>query len=273
MANLKNHPGFWLRDDAAKAYDAMEAKYGKQTLNSAGRTEGEQQNLINRWDQGGPSNRPPYLYQPARPANTSPHVANGGIAVDMAAGKSIQDKMAEFGFVWFGPSDPVHYNFRGWNGSTPNTPNARGGYQDGSAELRRFQQKLITMGHDLGPTGADAIYGPRTKAATEHEQEWSAKNGYAGVAVDGIPGPQTEAYLDWWLAKKNPRPDRPSPKNSSQLTYADIQSALVRKGYNIAVDNVWGPKSSNALADFQGKNGLKVDRLVGPATWDKLNTW
>ncbi|AXQ52887.1 lysin A [Microbacterium phage Neferthena] len=269
MGALKNHPGMWLRDDAAAAFNAMEDKYGVIVVNSAGRTKAEQQTLINRWHQGGAQNRPPYLYRPAEPADTSPHVIDGGIAVDIRDYNTHKAKMEEFGFSWFGTSDPVHFNFRG----RPNTGGgSRPGYQDGSAELRRFQEKLIKMGHDLGATGADAVYGPRTKAATLHEQGMAERNGYPGgnVADDGWPGPQTEAYLDWWLGGR-PGISRPSPKSAGELTYADIQSALVRHGYNIAVDNVWGPKSSNALADFQAKNGLKVDRLVGPLTWDKLN--
>jgi peptidoglycan hydrolase-like protein with peptidoglycan-binding domain len=268
MADLKNHPGLWLRDDAAQAINDLEDKYGVIKINSAGRTEGTQQGLINRWHQGGAANRPPYLYRPAEPANTSPHVIDGGIAVDVYNYESDRAKLNEFGFAWFGAGDPVHYNFRG----RPNTGGgaARPGYQDNSAELRRFQGKLIQMGHDLGPTGADAIYGPRTKKATLWEQGMAEKNGYPGgnVTDDGWPGAQTEAYLDWWLVGRH---QRPSSKSASEINYADIQSALKRHGYNIDVDGVWGPKSSNALADFQSKNGLKVDRMVGPLTWDKLN--
>ncbi|MFG6445567.1 peptidoglycan-binding protein [Microbacterium sp. P07] len=44
-----------------------------------------------------------------------------------------------------------------------------------------------------------------------------------------------------------------------------------RAGCNLKVDNGWGRKSSDALADFQGRNGLKVDRRVGDLTWAKLN--
>lgn len=267
MARLKNHPNFWLRDDAAAAFDAYEDKYGVRTVNSAGRTEAEQQGLINRWDKGGAANRPPYLYAPARPARASNHVKDGGIALDIADWRTFKEHSAEFGFHWFGNSDVVHFDFRGWNGAK------RGGYQDGSNELRIFQEKLIRMGHDLGPTGADSVLGAKTKAATLFEQQMAEKNGYPGgnVADDGIPGPQINGYLDWWLVGRHQGGGRPSSKSAGEVNYADIQTALNRHGYNLKVDNIWGPKSSNALADFQAKNGLKVDRLVGPLTWDKLN--
>ena len=43
MANLKHHPGMWMRDDAAAALNAYEDKYGVIQLSRAGATRGEQQ--------------------------------------------------------------------------------------------------------------------------------------------------------------------------------------------------------------------------------------
>ncbi|QDP44077.1 lysin A [Microbacterium phage McGalleon] len=268
---LKNHPGMWLREDAADAINALEDKYGPIVINRAGVTEAQQQEVIDRWDKGGTYNRPPYLFPPARPAKSSNHVKDGGIAVDVYNYTSDRAKLNEFGFEWYGPSDYVHYTFKGRPGSSSQ---GRPGYQDGSAELKSFQEKLIRMGHNLGPAGADGILGDYTANATKHEQKMAPLNGYKKLAVDGIPGPETNGYLDWWLAG---RPGfgggRPSSKSAGELTYLDIQQALNRKGYGLAEDGIWGKKSSNALADFQAKNGLRVDRLVGPLTWDKLNTF
>ena len=72
--DLINHPGYWLEAGAADSLARLERDHGVININSAGRTEGGQQGLINRWDAGGWQNRPPYLYEPARPARTSPHV-------------------------------------------------------------------------------------------------------------------------------------------------------------------------------------------------------
>ena len=91
-------------------------------------------------------------------------------------------------------------------------------------------------------------------------------------AVDGIWGPNTQkAHQKFYDSVQAQSSGRPSNKTAGQLTYADIQTALNRHGYGLVVDGIWGPKSSNALADFQRRNGLTVDRLVGPLTWDKLN--
>lgn len=260
---LANHPGFWLRDDAALAFNAWEAKHGKRKVNSAGRTEGQQQHLINRWHTGGPSNRPPYLYKPAEPASTSPHVIDGGIAVDLADWQEAKKTAQEFGFWWYGSGDVVHFNFRGWNG------NAAGGEIQFNP-LVQLEQVFLNAAR--GETlDTDGKKGPKTIAAYKRYQEFLRNYGYTG-AIDGTWGAGTQAahakYYAEWDAQRNAGR---SNKSAGELTYSDIQTALNRHGYNLVVDGIWGPKSSAALADFQRRNNLTVDRIVGPNTWAKLN--
>lgn len=111
MARLKNHPEHWLRDDAAAQFDLLEDHHGIFTVNSAGRTEAEQQALIDRWDRGGTANRPPYLYEPARPASSSNHVANGGIAVDTPDISRMLNAGQPYGFYRPYTWDEVHFEF------------------------------------------------------------------------------------------------------------------------------------------------------------------
>jgi peptidoglycan hydrolase-like protein with peptidoglycan-binding domain len=49
-----------------------------------------------------------------------------------------------------------------------------------------------------------------------------------------------------------------------------IQTALVAHGYKVATDGAFGPQTSQAVKDFQKKNGLTQDGVVGPVTWAKL---
>lgn len=111
MATLRNHPGHWLRDDAATQFDLLEADHGVISVNSAGRTEAEQNELIRRWDMGGAANRPPYLFEPARPALASNHVANGGIAVDTAHITHMLTYGEPYGFYRPYDWDVVHFEF------------------------------------------------------------------------------------------------------------------------------------------------------------------
>ena len=249
--SLTNHPGMWLRDDAADAINALEAKYGPIVINSAGRSVADQQKLIDAYDAGDPN-----VYMPMRPPEASTHVQ--GIAVDVYNYTDDRAKLIEFGYEWFGPDDKVHYTFVGGGSSAVADQNV--------ANEQSFLN--AARGENLA---VDGIQGSATTAAFKRYQQFLRSYGYTGD-IDGIWGGGTQTahakYYAEWDAQRNASK---STKSAGELSYADIQTALNRHGYNLAVDNVWGPKSSAALADFQAKNGLVVDRIIGPATWAKLN--
>lgn len=229
MATLRNHPGYWLRDDAAAEFNQAEADNGVFVVNSAGRTVAEQQNLINKWNQGGTYNRPPYLYKPAMPATASNHVANGGVAVDIGDWRRFAQVCERYGFDHSFPTatlststtsvveqvpaadrstrrqgPAVAHRSVGYNlgpvrsrwsqgvptrsrlssstrpsfvrSVTPATSMATGsGYEgcaqrlltslnNANAELKAQQQWLISRNYNLGPKGADGVWGPSTES-------------------------------------------------------------------------------------------------------------
>lgn len=49
-----------------------------------------------------------------------------------------------------------------------------------------------------------------------------------------------------------------------------LQTALNRAGCNLTVDGSFGDLTHSAVKWFQAKNGLSVDGVAGPLTWDKL---
>jgi peptidoglycan hydrolase-like protein with peptidoglycan-binding domain len=49
-----------------------------------------------------------------------------------------------------------------------------------------------------------------------------------------------------------------------------LQNLLRNKGYNIAADGIFGPKTEAAVRKFQQSKGLAVDGIVGPQTWGAL---
>lgn len=51
---------------------------------------------------------------------------------------------------------------------------------------------------------------------------------------------------------------------------AAIQAALCDAGCSLDIDGEFGPKTENALREFQRKNNLEVDGVAGPATYAKL---
>ncbi len=50
-----------------------------------------------------------------------------------------------------------------------------------------------------------------------------------------------------------------------------LQKSLNQKGYSLDVDGNFGSKTQAAVKDYQKKNGLSVDGIVGNLTWGSLN--
>lgn len=50
-----------------------------------------------------------------------------------------------------------------------------------------------------------------------------------------------------------------------------LQNALTRFGFPVYADGVFGPVTEEAVMAYQRKQGLKVDGIVGAATWSALN--
>lgn len=51
---------------------------------------------------------------------------------------------------------------------------------------------------------------------------------------------------------------------------ARVQEALKKAGFSITVDGVFGPHTYEVVKQFQDKNGLMVDGVVGPMVWDAI---
>ena len=50
----------------------------------------------------------------------------------------------------------------------------------------------------------------------------------------------------------------------------ELQKLLNQNGYNLSTDGIYGAKTQAAVKDYQSKNGLAVDGIVGNNTWGAL---
>lgn len=57
---------------------------------------------------------------------------------------------------------------------------------------------------------------------------------------------------------------------SQGVQVKELQKLLNQHGYNLAVDGIFGSKTNSAVRDFQQKNKLDVDGIVGLNTWSSL---
>jgi peptidoglycan hydrolase-like protein with peptidoglycan-binding domain len=256
MKYLANHPSYWLDDAAADALNAYEAQYGVLDITDAGRTVQEQQDLIDRWYQGGTYNRPPYLYQPYMPAASGPHV--GGHAVDTTDYNRFAQHCGDFGWQHNLPnSDPVHFIYVGGGSS--------GGGKVGNITSRPtsdVQQALVNAGIGIGSSGVDGIYGKDTTAAVAEFQKQK------GLDIDGVYGPATDAALF---------PAAPPAPPTGGGGWAGIQQMLkALYGYTGAIDNDPGQGTWAAMQRFLKANwGYTgpVDGDPGENTYKAMQRW
>ena len=61
-------------------------------------------------------------------------------------------------------------------------------------------------------------------------------------------------------------------KGSSGEEVKELQTILNNRGYSLDVDGVFGSKTQAAVRDYQQKNNLSVDGVVGKNTWNSLNS-
>ena len=105
----------------------------------------------------------------------------------------------------------------------------------------------------------DNIYGNETKKAlvkglqTELNKQFGSK-----LAVDGIFG--TNTYNACINVRKGAE---------GNITYL-IQAMLICHSFDIDADGIFGPATESAVREFQSRNGLSVDGIVGKNTFNKL---
>lgn len=160
--------------------------------------------------------------------------------------------------------------------------------------VRVLQEKLIQLGYDVGPDGADGDFGNNTEKAV---REFQVDN---SLEVDGIVGNESWAKLNSLTEKQTPKeesksdskpeveedpyaeePTVPKARLSLPLLKEDTedsfgpyvklaQAALVCWGYSIIVHGIFGPEMTAKIKDFQEKKGLIADGEIGPDTWKAL---
>jgi len=261
MATLKNHPGFELRDDAAEAFDKAEADHGNFIVNSAKRTVAYQQGLIDRYAKGGKYNRPPYLYRPANPPESSDHVKNGGIATDLTDWRRFAAVAEDYGFIHPYPDgDPVHFEYVG--GKKP---------KRSKTTLAR-QEFLNSIGFTLVE---DGIEGDLTHAAYKEYQTVLKGKGWYSGKIDGIWGKGTEAGHKKDVASRKPTPPKPKPSNPFGISDArGLQKISRLYGGHTAIDNDWGAKSADGFTQFLRRNyGYHGNDTLGPVMWTAIARW
>lgn len=115
-----------------------------------------------------------------------------------------------------------------------------------------FSIQYMLQGHGYSLT-ADGSYGPQTASTVASFQ--SAH----GLSADGVVGPQTWPVLIITTSQ-----------GSSGPAVVALQRQLNAHGASLTVDGSFGPATASAVRNFQSSQGLSVDGIAGPQTWQAL---
>jgi peptidoglycan hydrolase-like protein with peptidoglycan-binding domain len=99
--------------------------------------------------------------------------------------------------------------------------------------ITQLQQRLIDLGYDLGPMGADGIYGQRTASAIRAYQEAN------GLTVDGDAGPETINHIlsnDSQSSSASDDDDSVDPDMSDQEAYDEFVRLLQEREFSRALE-------------------------------------
>ena len=165
-------------------------------------------------------------------------------------------------------------------------------------DVRDIQNKLIKLGYDVGPDGADGDFGGNTyKAVVAFQTEHGLS------PIDGEVGPDTRGVIDKELSEKFPKPsdqsvqpnqpsviigeEKPSNPSDDKIPYEKFrirelklgmegydvklaQAALQCWGYSIITTGIFGKEMDEKVRDFQKVKGCFVDGEIGKETWREL---
>ena len=130
----------------------------------------------------------------------------------------------------------------------------------GDKVIRNIQQTLNSR-YNAGLT-VDGVFGPLSRRALIRAYQIELNQMFnAGLATDGIWGPATRAAS---------RQVRLGDRND--LVWI-LQSALYGNGYPVNPDSIFGPQTEAQVRSFQHANGLPVDGVAGPDTFERLFQW
>ena len=137
--------------------------------------------------------------------------------------------------------------------------------------LRRGSRgtQVAQLQRQLG-VSPDGMFGPRTAAAV---RDYQRRN---NLRVDGIVGAQTRSRLLGAL------PQGPTLRLSTTPPTLSLAQSLLRQGsrgtqvaqlqrqLGVSPDGMFGPRTAAAVRDYQRRNNLRVDGIVGAQTRSRL---
>jgi peptidoglycan hydrolase-like protein with peptidoglycan-binding domain len=132
--------------------------------------------------------------------------------------------------------------------------------------VKRLQEDLNKLGYDCSTP--DGIIGPKTVASiTKFQKDHK-------MEADGMAGPITRNAIAKAIEDKNKPTVRTMVKGSKGDDVKKLQEKLNKLGFMCDTpDGNFGPKTLQAVNDFQDATFGNHDSEVGPKTMAKIDSW
>jgi len=147
--------------------------------------------------------------------------------------------------------------------------------------VEEVQIVLDSLGYDAGTM--DGRIGKKTRQAIKEFQESMGlrSTGYIDkrtwMAVEDVMRENETRDLkkDYNIEVRSPYLEKIYDSESKVgVTTRQIQTALQNAGFDIGtIDGKMGPRTQQAIKEFQRTKGLKIDGKVGPQTWTELGKY
>ncbi|MEM6403770.1 MAG: peptidoglycan-binding protein [Cyanobacteria bacterium P01_D01_bin.116] len=130
-------------------------------------------------------------------------------------------------------------------------------------DVKKVQQ-ILNVAINANLT-VDGVFGSNTEKAVK---QFQTNN---NLSSDGVVGPQTWAALNEFLGVGGSNLPTLSHGSKGDIVKALQQDLNLVVGANLVVDGIFGDATLKAVKEFQTKNNLSADGVVGPITWTALN--
>ena len=151
---------------------------------------------------------------------------------------------------------------------------------DGSPIVRAAATGVVTRANVIGGYGntitiAHILNGKKYETLYAHLKSYSVKVGQSvkqgqQIGVKGSTGNSTGIHLHFEIHRPSYTTGQPNVVDPlryiSELNISEVQKLLKAVGYKLMIDGIEGPLTISAIKDFQKKNGLTVDGVVGSKT-------
>jgi hypothetical protein len=172
---------------------------------------------------------------------------NSGLSIDVEDAPGWRPHLERHGWDWIGSFDPMHFDYKG------------GGTKDLKFVSIKACQQLWNLNYPASKIAEDGKWGVQTYNALMS----TSTNGFKQVPAEPVENGASTPKV--------------APIFSPSLTFGmsgsyvmELQQALIKRGFKIEPDGIYGDATQKAVRAYQARAGLDPDGVAGIGTKSSL---